>query len=95
MLSRRLAVKWAVLAVICTAAVFLFPAATGPFTAVHGPATALRAWHMAVSTLAGMALVAMLIRSLTQALHGCCRSPEELFRNLSPSDPQLSCTLRC
>jgi hypothetical protein len=38
----------AILAILCTLAIFLFPAVRGPFSATHGPATSLevtRAWQ--------------------------------------------------
>lgn len=33
------------LVVFCIALIFLFPASTGPFSVVHGPATTLKAVH--------------------------------------------------
>ena len=39
---------FAILAILCTLAIFLFPAVRGPFPATHGPATSLevtRAWQ--------------------------------------------------
>lgn len=40
--------RFAILAVVCTLAIFLFPAVRGPYAATHGPASSLeattRAW---------------------------------------------------
>ncbi|MGA8869297.1 MAG: hypothetical protein WB510_20145, partial [Candidatus Sulfotelmatobacter sp.] len=41
MFPGRLGYEIAILAVICTVAIFLFPTARGPYSVVHGPVTAL------------------------------------------------------
>lgn len=56
MCSRRVLIQWAVLAIVCTIAILIFPAAQGSFTSVHGPATALRAWQLAATILAMIAM---------------------------------------
>jgi hypothetical protein len=43
MMRRHLGYEFAVLAIVGTLAIFFFPAVTGPYPIVHGPATALRA----------------------------------------------------
>ena len=43
MTSRLTAPEVAVLAVVAILGIFLFPAAQGPYSTVHGPATAFRA----------------------------------------------------
>ena len=42
MFSRQLSSEFAVVAILCAAAVLFFPAVHGPYSAVHGPVTALR-----------------------------------------------------
>lgn len=37
---------WAVLLVLCTLLLLLCPAASGPYSATHGPVTALRNLHL-------------------------------------------------
>jgi len=39
----HLGYELALVAMLCTLAIFLFPAVAGPYPTVHGPATALRA----------------------------------------------------
>jgi len=66
MLRHRLGCQFALLAIICTLGIFLFPAASGPYPSVHGPASALRAlraWMLLLAVLsltfanvAGMAI---------------------------------------
>lgn len=51
---------FAVLAILCTLAIFLFPAVRGPFPATHGPATSLeitRAWQWLCLFLAVILLI--------------------------------------
>jgi hypothetical protein len=48
MISSRMAREPALLAVLSVLMIFLFPAMQGPYSAVHGPATALQAARAAV-----------------------------------------------
>jgi hypothetical protein len=50
----------ALLAILGVCLVFLFPAACGPFSVTHGPATAFRALAAACALFAAMASVALL-----------------------------------
>jgi len=40
--SRQLNCDFAIVAILCTIALFFFPAIHGPYSAVHGPVTTLR-----------------------------------------------------
>jgi len=62
-MRRHLGYELALVAMICTLAVFLFPAVSGPYPTVHGPATALRA----------MRAWFLLLIALTSALVGLAR----------------------
>jgi hypothetical protein len=55
---------------LCTLGVLLFPSPTGPYTAVHGPATALRALRSSLATLWSMAATALRRAPLVHALLG-------------------------
>jgi hypothetical protein len=44
---------------MCTLGVLLFPSPTGPYTAVHGPVTALRALRNSLATLWSIAMAAL------------------------------------
>jgi len=48
MIAGRIGCELAVLAVLCVLMIFLFPAVQGPYSVVHGPATALQAARAAV-----------------------------------------------
>ena len=49
------------LALICVVLIFLFPVGQGPFSATHGPATALRAQRAALLLILTVILSAILI----------------------------------
>jgi len=92
---RHLPIGWAVLVVISTAVVFLCPAASGPFTAVNGPATTLSAWRFAANILCGMALAVTLIRALMLTADILRRPACESLRISRSSSLDFSCRLRC
>lgn len=48
----------AIVAIICVVGIFLFPAAIGSYSAVHGPVTALLAFRAAMKLRFGMVLAA-------------------------------------
>jgi hypothetical protein len=48
MTRARIGSELAALAVLCVLTIFLFPAAQGPYSVVHGPATALQAARAAL-----------------------------------------------
>jgi len=56
MLRHRLGHKFALLAIVCTLGIFLFPAASGPYPSVHGPVSALRAMRAWILLLTAMTL---------------------------------------
>ena len=54
MLRHRLGYQLALLAIVCTLGIFLFPVTSGPYPSVHGPASALRAlraWMLLLALL--------------------------------------------
>ncbi len=59
MFPRNLGYEFAALAVICTLAIFLFPAARGPYSVVNGPASALLSFRVRLKFWLGMALAAL------------------------------------
>jgi hypothetical protein len=58
-LSRQLSYEFAVVAILCTVALFLFPAVQGPYSAVHGPVTALLSFKARVFICLALLLAAM------------------------------------
>jgi hypothetical protein len=58
-LSRQLSYEFALVAILCTLALFLFPAVQGPYSAVHGPVTALLSLKAKVFLCLALLLAAM------------------------------------
>jgi hypothetical protein len=58
-LSRQLSYEFALVAILCTVALFLFPAVQGPYSAVHGPVTALLSLKAKVFLCLALLLAAM------------------------------------
>jgi hypothetical protein len=65
MFPRHMGYEVAIVTVICTVAIFLFPAASGPYSAVHGPATALLSMRTRLRLWLRMALEAMQLTGRT------------------------------
>ncbi len=59
MFSRHLGYEIAIVVVICTVCLFLFPTAGGSYSAVHGPVTALRSLRLRLKLSLAMALAAL------------------------------------
>ena len=63
MTSGRTGAQLAVVAVVCVLTIFLFPTMQGPYSAVHGPVSALQA------TRAAARLRVAIVRSALKSLH--------------------------
>ncbi len=66
---RHAASDIALMVLVCVMAVFLHPIAHGPYSAVHGPTTALRAHYRSVVVRISIALAAFSLAALL--LPGC------------------------
>jgi hypothetical protein len=55
---RHFSYEFALVAILCTVALFLFPAAHGSFSAVHGPVTTLRSIKVKLRIWVALALAA-------------------------------------
>ncbi len=97
MIPGRIGCELAVLAVLCVVTVFLFPSMQGPYSVVHGPATALLAARAAAR------LQSAIVQAALKSLGSCRLSPlAVLFRTpLSAADfhsfnmPECNAILRC
>jgi hypothetical protein len=96
MFPRHLGYEIAILTVICTVALFLFPTVSGSYCAVHGPVTALLSLRVKLKLQLGMALVAL--RRWGHGLRGrsaelCTVRPTVLSPQSVPSEqiPVLRC----
>jgi hypothetical protein len=79
---RSLRLDLVIVVLLCTLSIFLFPATSGSYTAVHGPVTALRAARAFIATF----------WSMTLAVLGIARILPSRFVTLLHSQPVLSLT---
>jgi len=102
MSAHRVASALALLTIVGTLAVLLFPVASGPYPATHGPVTSLRAMRL------GLALLIALVQCATSSISITCQCLLLFFLfarscvapghdAVSPSSPLVpaSSVLRC
>lgn len=63
MFPRDLGYEFAILVIICTVAIFLYPAARGSYSAVHGPVTALLTFRVKLRLWLSIVLAALYVLS--------------------------------
>ncbi len=61
MFPRQLGYEFAILATFCALAIFFFPAASGPYSAVHGPVTALLSVRAKLKLCLGLVMAGSLL----------------------------------
>ena len=96
MFPRHLGYEFAILAAVCALGIFLFPATSGPYSAVHGPVTALLSARAKLKLCSGLAIAGLSLR-WHLLLDGCAalsglRENVGLPKSVSPE--QIS-VLRC
>ncbi len=97
MTSGRIGCELAVMAVLCVLMIVLFPAMQGPYSVVHGPATALQAARAAAR------LRTAIVHGAFNSLGNCLISPLVVlsWMPLSPAEfqsislPEYNTILRC
>ena len=100
MTSGRIACALAVLAVVCVLTVFFFPAVQGPYSAVHGPVTVMRAaraaagLRMAVER-AGLNCVRRHVRAAVVPMPSAAGHAPEFRSKKSALATAADLTLRC
>jgi hypothetical protein len=96
MISGRIGDAFAPLAVICILSVFLFPAMQGPYSVVHGPASALLAVRAAAKVQTAIVQAALRsLGTLTSPLVALCRIPVAETALYTLTLPDLNAILRC
>jgi hypothetical protein len=93
---RHLGHEVAIVVVVCTVCLFLFPAASGPYSAMHGPVTALLSHRARARVWLGMALAAFSLAGLAMP-EGSEADRSALPRILPPQffSPEEMAVLRC
>ena len=96
MFSQQLSSEFAVVAILCAAAVLFFPAVHGPYSAVHGPVTALRSVQTRLKMWLLMALAALQSLGCRLAVrHSLLFILSNGVFSLRSSPPGYLCALRC
>ena len=97
MMLYRIGWKSAILIILCVLAIFFFPATLGPYSAVHGPVTALQAAQVAARLHLAMIHAALGSFGNSQiALLAWVNSPVVVYaESHSASFPDCGTTLRC
>ena len=91
----RLRRELSVVVLLCTLSIFLFPGVTGPYSAVHGPVTALLALRQALKAFWSMACAALRHAPFRRTLRAIFASLL-LLAPLPTAAPQRGVTvLRC
>lgn len=95
-LSRQLSYEFALVAILCTVALFLFPAVQGPYSAVHGPVTALLSLKAKAFLCLALLLPAMHVFAPCAAgRHLALRIPLDGLFSPASFDSAHSAVLRC
>jgi hypothetical protein len=95
MIPRHLGYEFVILAIACTVAIFVFPAASGPYAVVHGPVTALLSLRVRLRLWLAMALAALqLLERLIPINFVLCAARQTLPPSKSDTPEQIT-ILRC
>ncbi len=95
-LSRQLSYEFVLVAILCTVALFLFPAVQGPYSAVHGPVTALLSLKAKVFLCLALLLAAMhLLARCVAVCHLALRIPLDGLFFPASFDSEHAAVLRC
>lgn len=95
-LSRQLSYEFVLVVILCTVALFLFPAVQGPYSAVHGPVTALLSLKARVFLCLALLLAAMhLLARCVAGCHPSLRIPLDGLVFPASFDSDYPAVLRC
>ncbi len=95
MTPRHLGYEFTIFAICCTVAIFVFPAATGCYSVVHGPVTALLSLRTKLKLWLGMAFAALQLRRVRPANFATQHAARELILLTQSDLPGRSAVLRC
>ncbi|HEX6803912.1 MAG TPA: hypothetical protein VF133_09565 [Terriglobales bacterium] len=94
-MMRHFGHEFAIIAIVCVLGIFLFPAAVGSYSAVHGPVTALQAMRRSIRLRWAMAFAALTFLTLTaQFLARVLQGMLDLLSSAT-APPAHSPLLRC
>lgn len=95
MFFRQLRYELALVAILCVIALFFFPALQGPYSAVHGPVTALLSLKAKLFLCLALLLAAMHLLMRCVSVCSTLRIPLDTLFLGARFDPDHNAVLRC
>lgn len=93
--SRHWAYEVAVLAMVCVLSIFFAPLAHGPYSAVHGPVTALRSLHNKVQVVLCLWLASLRLFTAVRLSQAYSKLHFSSAFGLLLFPPEFNSILRC
>jgi len=94
-MTRHFGHELAIVAIVCVLGIFLFPAAAGSYSAVHGPVTALQAMRRSIRLRWAMAVAAFSFFGIAIQLFDCALRRAINWPFPATPPPAHSPLLRC
>jgi len=85
----------AIVAIVCVLGIFLFPAAAGSYSAVHGPVTALEAMRNSIRLRGAIAAAALRFLGMASQFFNCALRQTTEWLLPATASPTHSPLLRC
>ena len=96
MIPRHQGYEFAIFAIVCTVAIFVLQAASGSYSAVHGPVTALLSLRARLKLMSGMALAALqFLESVIPVIFAALLAARQEILLVQCVPPDRSGALRC
>ncbi|MGD0214900.1 MAG: hypothetical protein ABSB87_16865 [Terriglobales bacterium] len=95
MIPEHTAYEFTIIAIFCTVAILVFPAASGSYVVVHGPVTALQSLRAKLKLWLGMAAAARQLRHLIPTKFAAPQTARHMILLTQSDLPEQSTTLRC
>ena len=95
MIPRHLGYEFTIFAICCTVAIFVFPAATGSYSAVHGPVTALLSLRARLKLWLGMTVAALQLARVMPGRFAVQHTARQMILLAQSGPPEQGTILRC
>lgn len=94
-MTRHFGHELAIVAIVCVLGIFLFPAAAGSYSAVHGPVTALQAMRRSIRLRWAIAVAAFSFFGIANPFFDCALRGAIHWQFPATAPPAHSPLLRC
>jgi hypothetical protein len=95
MIPRHVGYELTIFAIVCAVAIFVFPAASGSYSAVHGPVTALLSLRAKLKLWMGMAAAALQLARILPAGFAVRQTARQMILLAQSGPPEQGTILRC